>query len=310
VNLPSVLSPESPQAQAVLSLFWLILAIAGFIFLTVTGLVITNIVRFRRREPIAGHPRQFVGDVRLEIIWTVVPLLIVTGLFLVAIHAMRTIQPPVQGRQPDLEVTAHQWWWEGHYPASGVVTANEFHLPIQQTLLLRFRSGDVIHDWWVPQLGRKIDIFPNRFTHLWMKIEKAGTYLGTCDEFCGSEHAWMRIRVVAESPADHEAWLARQKQPAAPPATAEAGQGAGIFLSHTCVSCHTVAGMSTGTVGPNLTHVGSRQTLAAGALENNARNAARWVQDAQSIKPDCHMPSMWLSDEEAQQVAAYLEGLK
>ncbi len=310
MNLPSVLSPESPQAQTVLNLFWIILAVAGAIFLTVAGLVTVNIVRFRRGRTGNRLPRQFAGDVRLEILWTVVPLLIVTGLFVVAVRAMHSVQPPVHDRQPDLEVTAHQWWWEGHYPRTGVVTANEFHLPVDRTLLLRFRSGDVVHDWWVPELGRKIDIFPDRTTHLWMKIDRPGVYLGTCDEFCGAEHAWMRIRVYGQTESDYEAWTARQLRPPAPPATAAAGQGAGLFLSHTCVNCHTIAGMSTGTVGPDLTHVGSRQTLAAGALTNDAADMARWVQDAQSIKPECHMPSMWLSDAEARHVAAYLEGLR
>jgi cytochrome c oxidase subunit 2 len=303
------LSPESPQAQAVLSLFWIVLGVAAVIFVTVAGLVITNIVRFRRR-PGDSLPRQDVGNPRLEIIWTIVPLLILTGLFVVTVRAMHAIDPPVHDRQPDLEVVAHQWWWEGHYPRSGAVTANEFHLPVDRTLLLRFRSGDVVHDWWVPELGRKVDVFPNHPTHLWMKIDDPGTYLGTCDEFCGAEHAWMRIRVIGETEADYEDWLQQQLQPPASPANAAAGQGAGVYLSHTCVNCHTIAGYSSGTVGPDLTHVGSRQTLAAGALLNNPANMARWVQDAQAVKPDCHMPAMELSDDEARAVAAFLEGLR
>ncbi|MEJ2720494.1 MAG: cytochrome c oxidase subunit II, partial [bacterium] len=168
-------------------------------------------------------------------------------------------------RARDLHVTAHQWWWEGHYPKTGVTTANEFHLPVGETLLLRFRSGDVIHDWWVPQLGRKVDIFPNRTTFLWTKIEKPGTYLGTCDEFCGAEHAWMRIRVIAEDPARYTAWTKDQLEPPAPPSDPSAMQGLALYSTHTCASCHTIKGLSSGTIGPDLTHVGSRQTLAAGA---------------------------------------------
>ncbi len=309
MNLPSVLSPESPQAQEVLNLFWFMLGIAGFIFLVVTGFVVTNIVRFRHRQG-DGMPRQMEGDTRLEIIWTVVPLLIVTVLFGVTVHAMRIISPPVHDRQPDLEVIAHQWWWEGHYHPSGAVTANEFHLPVGKTLLLRFHSADVVHDWWVPQLGRKIDVFPNHITHLWTKIDRPGTYLGTCDEFCGPEHAWMRIRVIAESPADFAAWIQHQLQPPAPPTTAAAGEGAGLYLSHTCVNCHTIEGFSTATIGPNLTHVGSRETIGAGILVNNLENLTRWVENAQAIKPDCHMPDLDLSRQQSAQIAAYLEGLK
>jgi cytochrome c oxidase subunit 2 len=307
--LPSVLSPESPQASEVLRLFWVVIGIALFIFAVVSSLVVTNVIRFRRR-PGDPLPEQKTGDTRLEVLWTVVPLLILTVLFGVTVRVMHVVQPPAGGREPDLEVTAHQWWWEGHYPQTGVTTANEFHLPVGKTLLLRFRSGDVIHDWWVPQLGRKIDIFPNRVTHLWMKIDKPGTYLGTCDEFCGAEHAWMRIRVIGESPGDYESWTKAQLRSPSPPSGQQAQQGLGLFATHTCASCHTIQGLSSGKIGPDLSHVGSRQTLGAGVLDNTLENMTRWIHDAQAIKPDCHMPNMGFSMEESRKVAAYLEGLK
>lgn len=309
MDLPSVLNPESPQARDVLGLFRIVLVVAAFIFAVVAGLVAASIVRFRRR---AGDPppAQNAGNPRLEIAWTVVPLLILTGLFVVSVRVMHAVQPPAADREADLEIVAHQWWWEGHYPATAVTAANEFHLPTGRRLLLRFHSDDVVHDWWVPQLGRKVDIFPNHPTHLWTTIEKPGTYLGTCDEFCGAQHAWMRIRVVAESPADYEAWTRSQLAPPAPPRDRDAEEGLALYRAHTCASCHTIRGVSAGTVGPDLTHVSGRATLGAGVLDNDVENLTRWIRDTQAIKPGCHMPDMGLNEEESRKIALYLEGLR
>jgi cytochrome c oxidase subunit 2 len=309
VSLPSVLSPASPQAREVYHLFWMVLGVASFIFAVVTGLVATNVIRFHRR-PDDPLPRQKTGDIRLEILWTVVPLLILTALFVVSVRIMHAIQPPPGEREPDLQVTAHQWWWEGYYPKTGVTTANEFHLPVGQTLLLRFRSGDVIHDWWVPQLGRKIDIFPSRVTYLWTKILEPGTYLGTCDEFCGAEHAWMRIRVVADTPDAYTSWTNEQTAGPSAPTDSSAIEGLALYRSHTCASCHTIAGVSTGKIGPDLTHVASRETLAAGALGNTPDNMSRWIHNAQGVKPGCHMPDIGLTMAESRKIASYMESLK
>jgi cytochrome c oxidase subunit 2 len=168
----------------------------------------------------------------------------------------------------------------------------------------------VIHDWWVPELGRKVDIFPNRTTYLWTAIEKPGTYLGTCDEFCGAEHAWMRIRVVADTAEDYAAWTAANLAPPSQPATSDAHDGMRLFTTHTCINCHTIRGIATETIGPNLTHVAGRATLGAGVLENTLDNMARWIRDAQAVKPGCNMPAMGLSPKESRQIAVYLEGLK
>lgn len=309
MNVPSVLDPASPEAAHVLALFRVVLVVAAVIFATVAGLVVTAVIRFRRRA--AGpEPRQDEGNVRLELVWTVIPALILAGLFILTVRAMHAIDPPVHDRQPDLEVVAHQWWWEGHYPRTGVTVANEFHLPVGRPLLLRFRSGDVVHDWWVPQLGRKVDIFPNHPTHLWMQIDEPGTYQGMCDEFCGVEHAWMRIRVVGETEEGYAAWTRAQLRDPAPPATPAAREGADLFRSLTCVNCHAVQGVSTATVGPDLTHLGGRATLGAGVLTNDHADLVRWIRDPQAIKPGCHMPDEGLDPEQAERIATYLEGLE
>lgn len=310
MRLPSVLSPDSPQAQEVLDLFWVVLAVAAFIALLVATLVFIDVIRFRRRRADEPFPKQVEGSKPMEVFWTIGPLAIVTVLFFLTVRAMHEIQPPIGHRQPDLEVVAHQWWWEGHYLKTGVTVANEFHFPVGETLLLRFRSADVIHDWWVPQLGRKIDIFPNHVTHLWMRIERPGTYLGTCDEFCGPEHAWMRIRTVAETPAAYAAWTKQQLASPLAPESPTAQKGLAIFLGRPCASCHTIAGQSAGNIGPNLSHVGSRQTLGAGILQNDTDELTRWVLDAQAVKPGCHMPNLQLSKSEAQAVAVYLKELR
>jgi cytochrome c oxidase subunit 2 len=309
MDLPSVLNPSSPQARDIVHLMWIVLGMAIAVLGTVTGLVVTSVIRFRRRRE-GDMPEQNPGNPRLEIVWTVVPLLILTALFGASVRVMHLVQPPEGDREPDLEVVAHQWWWEGHYPASGVTTANEFHLPVGRTLLMTFRSGDVIHDWWVPELGRKVDIFPNRKTHLWTKIEKPGTYLGMCDEFCGTEHAWMRIRVVAQSEEDFESWGNANLAPASTPRNPRSVEGRNLFTSHTCMNCHTIGGVTSGTVGPDLTHVAERATLAAGALENTLDNMTRWVYDPQVIKPGCNMPTIGLTMEESRKIAEYLEGLE
>ncbi len=309
MTTPSIIDPGSPEAQDVLGLFRIVLLVAGVIFLIVTGLVITIVVRFRRRDG-GAMPVQDEGNPRLELVWTVLPFLILVGLFVLTVRVMHAVDPPVRDRQPDLVVTAHQWWWEGNYPATGVRVANEFHLPIGRKLLLRFRSGDVVHDWWVPRLGRKVDVFPNRITYLWMTIDEPGNYRGTCDEFCGAEHAWMRILVQGETPQQYDVWTQAQLRAPAEPTSAAGHRGAELFRTRTCVNCHAVRGISSPRIGPDLTHVATRQTLAAGVLENNAANLAHWIQDPQKIKPDCNMPDEGLTVDEAADIAAYLEELQ
>lgn len=305
-DLPSVLNPASPEGEAVLRLFWVVLVIAAVVFVSVAVPVGISIVRFRRRsgDPV---PKQVMGHDRIEILWTALPFAVLLVLFGVTVSAMHAIQPPVRDREPDLDVVAHQWWWEGHYRKTGVVVANEFHFPAGQTLLLRFNSADVIHDWWVPRLGRKMDIFPNHHTYLWMHPERPGRYLGTCDEFCGAEHAWMRIRVVVDSPDDYRRWTEQQLRTPGDPADA---MGLALYRKLPCASCHGIEGTSAAAIGPDLTHVGSRDTLGAGIMDNNLDNLTRWIRNPQTIKPKCHMPNMQLGCDDARHIARYLEGLR
>jgi cytochrome c oxidase subunit 2 len=173
----SVLQPVTKQASHILDSFYIVLGVATFIFVIVAGLVVYATIRFRRRK--GREPKQFSENVRLEVLWISIPLLIVTGLFIVAVRIMYLVNPPVLGHKSDLTVVGHQWWWELHYPESGVAAANEIHLPVGKRLLLRFESADVIHGFWVPAFGQKIDVIPGHPNSMWMTIKRPGLYLGT-----------------------------------------------------------------------------------------------------------------------------------
>jgi len=305
----SVLQPGTREASDILSSFSIVLGVAAFIFLVVAGLAVFAAIRFRRGK--GREPKQYSENFRLEVLWTAIPLLIVAGLFVVAVRVMSQVNPPVLGKKPDLTVVAHQWWWELHYPQSGVTAANEIHLPTGEHLLLRFKSADVIHGFWVPSLGQKIDIIPDHPNSMWLTITRPGLYLGTCNSFCGMGHANMRIRVFAQSPKDFSAWLAHQQKPAAPPTAADAAKGAEVFKEKNCVDCHSIAGLMTrGRVAPDLTHVGSRTTLAAGTVPNTPENLTQWLKNPQTVKKGVLMPDIGLSSDQIKHLTAYLEGLK
>lgn len=306
----SVLSPASPQGREVLGLFWVVLGIAGVIFLVVTTLVAIAVIRFRARP--GGPPASSTEEnLPLELVWTLIPSLILAVLFVLTVRVMHEVAPKPADREVDLEVVAHQWWWELHYPRYGVTSANEFHLPVGKELLLRLESADVIHDFWVPALGKKVDAIPGHPNTLTLTIDHPGVFLGTCDEFCGAEHAWMRIRVIGQRQEDFAAWAKHQASPAVEPSSPEARRGAALFQHRTCSSCHTIAGTpARGRVGPDLTHLASRQTLASGALANQPEDLSRWIANPQAIKPGCHMPDLRLDPSEVKSLTAYLEELQ
>jgi len=310
MNVPSPLIPVSQQARDIDFLFQLMMAISGVIFLVVAGLVLYSAFRFRRRsdDPL---PSQDFGNPRLEITWTVIPLLIVTAMFFLSVWTMHAVDPPPLDRQPDIDIVAHQWWWEVHYPETGIVTANEIHIPTGKNLLFRVTSADVVHDFWVPQLARKIDAIPNRMNHAWISAERPGLYLGTCAEYCGVEHAWMRIRVYAQAPEEFAAWQQDQLAIPARPTSGQAARGYALFMKLPCSNCHRIAGTpAQADIGPDLTHLGSRQTLAAGVLENTRGNLEAWIDDPQKLKPGCNMPNLQLEPLQLIALADYLKELK
>jgi len=313
----SPLSPASTLAQPIAHLMFEVGIVMMAILLLVTVLVCYAAIRYRRRAG-AGDPPQNFGARKLEIAWTVAPLLVLIYIFTATLQAMRGTDPAIpRGRQPDLVIVGHQWWWEARYTDSHVVAANEIHVPAGKALLVQLESADVIHDWWVPQLGRKMDAIPGHPNLFWLKADSPGFYTGTCAEYCGAEHAWMRIGVVAESEPAFEQWSQHQLEAAAQlPASGDAAKGAALFRQMTCGNCHTIAGISAASlvgqslVGPDLTHIASRRTLAAGRFQNTPENLANWLADPQAIKPGCHMPNFQFTDAQVYQLTAYLETLQ
>jgi cytochrome c oxidase subunit 2 len=302
---------HSPETRAIAALFTQTLTVCGVIFVVVVGLVVFCIVRFRAR-PGDAEPRQIEGHQKLEIAWTLVPCLIVVGLFVLTSRAMALSDSPPD-HEPDLVVIGHQWWWEARYP-SGAVTANEIHIPAGKDLIVRVESADVIHDFWAPALGRKIDATPGHPVSIRIQADAPGVYHGACAEYCGTQHAWMRFEVVADAPEDFDTWMAKQGSLTTPPPGDDASRGAKLFQERTCVQCHAVRGtealgVAPAQVAPDLTHFASRRSLGAGVLANTPENLFVWLKYPQSVKPGCHMPSLRLTNDEAQDLVSYLEAL-
>ncbi len=296
------------------ALFTFLMVGAVAVSVLVAGLLTDSLLR-SRRQPEAGAPRQTFGNRNLEIGWTAIPALVIAVIFVFTLMAMRRGPTPgtglPDGQQPDIEVIGHQWWWEIRYPQhGGMITANEVHLPVGRRMLVQLNSADVQHDFWVPQLGQKMDMYPNKTNYIWLEAEEPGLYRGVCAEFCGAQHAWMRILAVAQPEADFERWVAEQRTPPQPLAEPLAERGRAVYAARTCGSCHAIAGVSTGEAGPDLTHFGSRPTISAGVLVNTPENLARYLANPQAVKPGIYMPNFRLSDEEIAALVAYLEGLR
>ena len=321
----SIFSPASPQAGWIVDLAILTLAIICIIFLVVEGILFYSIWKFRRRKnEAAGEPAQVYGSEPIEIAWTAAPTMIVFFLVLVTTRTLWEVEAaPVMPREGDqslfVTVVGHQWWWEYRYDSYdgrqlGFITANELHIPtgddgVARPVHLTLQSGDVCHSFWVPRLGGKVDLIPGRTNLLSFETTEPGLYLGQCAEYCGDQHANMLLRVVAEPPAEFEAWLANEAKDAVDdPAVA---QGKATFLANSCVNCHRIAGTAaTGIAAPDLTHLMSRETLASGQVPNTRSNLRKWVHDPQAIKPGVLMPAFGLSEQEENQIVEYLRTLK
>ncbi len=310
-KLGGLFNPSSPEMEAMADLTYYVIAISIGILAVIVIAVTYIIIRYRKHPGDNTEPYQNFGDLRLEIVWTVIPIAIVAVLFQLTCSTMKAVDPAVGDKEPDVVVIGHQWWWEFYYPNSGVLTANEMHIPAGKKLLLRIESIDVIHDFWVPELGPKIDAIPGHTNHLWMAASEPGVYLGACAEFCGAQHANMRIRVVAESEEEFQEWEKSQLVVPRTPRAGLAGKGAELFQSKACMNCHTIKGTpATARVGPDLTHLNQRQTIGAGVLTNSPENLAKWLFDPQRYKQGSLMPNMKLTDDEVKAIVAYLEALK
>jgi len=306
----NALDPQSPFARAIYDLGIVSTIILGLIFVIVTGGIVYATLRFGAR---AGEldPKQIAGNKKVEVTWTVIPFLIVLLLFALTIQAMNRVDPP-PAPSADLVVTGHQFWWQADYPASGVTTANEIHIPTGKPLSVRLESKDVLHEFWVPKLTRKMSNVPGQLNHIWLQADKPGTYIGQCSEFCGTQHAWMRILVVAEGPAQFEQWQQTQLRPAQAPTSSAAVKGLEVFRTSTCINCHAINGVvgANSRVAPDLTHVAGRRQLGAGILENTPANMRLWLKSPQHIKLGALMPDFSFTDEQLDQLSEYLSTLR
>jgi cytochrome c oxidase subunit 2 len=309
------LDPAGPYARKIDALFDPVFWIAVAVFVLVEGLLVVALVRFRHR-PGNPVPRQIHGNKRLEIGWTLAPSLLLAGVAVFTIPVIFQLAGTPPGAMR-INVTGHQWWWEVRYPSQRVVTANELHIPVGRRVIITLTSNDVIHSFWVPRLAGKQDLEPKRFNHLLIQADAPGIYLGQCAEFCGASHANMHLRVVAERSADFQAWVQQERAPAQPPPPDVLAimTRAGIA----CNSCHTIGGARDqsgspfiGTVGPNLTHFGSRDSFAGDTFVNNAQNLAAWLRNAPGMKPEADMPSFLgkLSQQDIDALVRYLESLR
>ena len=305
----STLVARSDFAREILHVYgiitWISLGIAALVVVALAWVLL----RFRER-PGAGLPPQVRGHALLEISWTVAPAVILLIIAIPTIEVVfRTQGAPPRGA---LEVTVRgrQWWWEFYYPEYQLTTANELHVPVGRPAVLTLEGPDVIHSFWVPKLGGKRDVVPGRLNRLTFTPDTPGEYLGQCAEFCGTAHANMGLRVIADAADAFERWVATERGPAAQPAEGPAADGARVYAGSACVGCHTVRGVSAGVIGPDLTHFGQRKTLAAGLLPNTTENLAAWIRDPQRLKPGAKMPALGLTEAQARAVAAYLLSLK
>jgi cytochrome c oxidase subunit II len=311
----SIVSARSPQTSEIRTLWWFMLGAATIVF---AGAVVMLVVAWLRRStpglPLpARFNREPVSQGLVVVFGIGIPVVTLVALFVVSNVWLvnRTAPPDPRRTQMTIDVIGHQWWWEIRYPGSSAVTANEIHIPTATRVNVVATTADVIHSFWVPELARKIDEVPGRRNRVLLYASRSGVYRGQCAEFCGLQHANMALEVVAQPLPAFRAWLAHMSSPASLTPPTRAQSGARLFFSDQCASCHQIRGTSAqGTVGPDLTHVASRATLAALTIPNHPIDLERWITNPQSIKPGNRMPDLGLSRSEVAEIAGYLESLR
>jgi cytochrome c oxidase subunit 2 len=312
----NIFAPAATPAHSIFNLSLFVLAVTATIFAVVFMLLLYSVVKFRKRADDDGHePPQVYGSNQVEVAWTVIPILIVLALFMAATRVLADIQKAVRpANAVDIIAIGHQFWWEYRYPGLGIVTANELHVPASDPAhptptFIKLLSADTDHSFWVPRLAGKTDLIPNHPNSMWIDPHETGLYLGQCAQYCGTQHAKMLLRVYVQSRDDFDRWIHEQRQPAIVNDSVSRGQQ--VFETTACVNCHTVTGtIANGRFGPDLTHLMSRDTIAAGAAPNTAENLRLWIRNPDAIKPGSRMPAMQLNDQDLDALTAYLETLR
>lgn len=297
----NALTPDSHQAKDIASLFWWMMGGAWIGLALIVALLVWSWRRSRRSTMSDRTAWKIVIGLGIA-----TPIAVMVAIFVIGdLFVIGTTQAPAAtATKLTVDVVGHQWWWEVRYPGTTAVTANELHIPVRTPVRVNVTTADVIHSFWVPQLNRTIDAIPGRVNSIELYADKPGRYRGQCDEFCGLQHAHMAFYVYADPPATFHAWLAEEERPASAPLPA-------AFDTAGCSTCHTIRGTSArGDVGPDLTHLATRSTLAALAIPNRPDYLAHWLVDAQQVKPGAGMPDLHLKNGEVAALVSYLERLK
>jgi cytochrome c oxidase subunit 2 len=313
-NTPlSIFSHASDAVARITTLTWFMIILSAVIFCAVIAVMIAAVLRNRRRDATKVDLSE-PGD--RFVVWggAILPGLVLVMVFIVALGAMRQFSPTPPALT--IRVTGHQWWWQAEYlSANGrpaFRTANEIHIPVDHSVRVLLTSNDVIHSFWVPQLQGKLDAIPGDTTELRLHARRTGTYSGACAEYCGRQHAHMAFTVVVEDSVAYRTWLTRQSADAAAPTDSTTAAGRHLFVTTECASCHTIRGTaSLADIGPDLTHVGSRLSIAAGARPNSLGDLQGWIANPQALKPGTRMPTLRAyTGPELRALARYLQSLK
>ena len=309
LSVPDALAPRGPFAARIADVWWYLFIVASAVFLIVVVLFTIAVLR-RGQEVTDGRETGDASTHPWLIAGSVVTALILMATSVITFVTMGALASPDTPARHTFQVVGHQWWWEIRYDGE-TIGANELHVPVGEPVQLELRSADVIHSLWIPQLAAKKDLNPGAPTSMWIQADEAGTYRGVCAEFCGLQHAKMGLLVVAQPPARFEAWLERERSEAARPMTDAASAGLAVFQDQGCAGCHTIRGTGAqGRLGPDLTHLASRRTLAAAHLPNTIGHLAGWIVDSQDVKPGNFMPPQDLASDDLQALLAYLRTLE
>jgi cytochrome c oxidase subunit 2 len=301
----STLSPDSHASDTIATLWWVMLVGSALIFAVVVALLLIGALGRRGEE---SPSRRTPGERFVAVAGLILPAVVLVALFVLSISAIPATSPAGGKTALTIDVVARQWFWDVSYEGHHIRTANEIHIPVGQAVQVRLRSGDVIHSLWVPALNRKVDVIPGRTNEVTFKAARAGRFRGQCAEFCGMQHANMAIWVIAQPKDEFDAWLHQQSTPNPAPSTDQLELGQQVFLGSACEYCHTINGTNaSGTIGPDLSHIGSRATIGAGTLTNTPGNLAGWIIDPQHFKPGNKMPGTTLSGDDLEALVAYLE---
>lgn len=313
----SMVHPAGPAAAEIARLWWVMFGAFTAVFTVVVVLLLYAI--FRRSNRLATSETGRTRDAGTSPPWgrtgfivaggIILPIVVLAPLFLYSLITSAKLRTPTDALT--IRVVGHMWWWEVRYPNSGIVTANEIHIPAGRPVRLELASADVIHSFWVPRLNGKRDMIPGVENVFWIQADEPGVYRGQCGEYCGTQHANMAFEVIALSPEEFDAWLAARLATPPEPEISLTQRGRQVFLKAGCVQCHAIRGTrAAGNAGPDLTHLGSRRMIGGAMLPNTRGNLAGWIADPQAIKPGVKMPRTYLEAKDLQALVAYLESLK